>query len=239
MPCRPVAATGVRYPIAGFRAGGGRGRHAAIRAATSNPCSDGPKFALVSRSGASASGDIPLLDRYTGSVPDLARAAKDHRCRSIARSQWPVVMVSARLSSGRARDDELRSTIQRLCGFDLPSMLGSPPLGSKGMTGPPQPVQIEAPSLFMRSSRLRSASLLFLARSSIFAGSNLTLEAAPSTDRSVERPEPIPAPAGRAPALDQVPERTVAQISVASNTTALFWRFIERPSKKSLYHILT
>ena len=164
---------------------------------------------------------------------------KDYRCRSIARSQWRVVMVSARLSSGSAHDDELRSSIQRLCGFDLPLMLGSPPLGSKGMTGPPQPVQIEAPSLFMRSSRLRSASLLFLARSSIFAGSNLTLEAAPSTDRSVECPEPVPAPAGRAPALDQVPERTVAQISVARKTTALFWRFIERPSKKSLYHILT
>jgi len=84
--------------------------------------------------------------------------------------------------------------------------------------GPPQPVQIEAPSLFMRSSRLRSASLLFLARSSIFAGSNLTLEADPSTDRSVE----CLAPAGRAPALDQVLERTAAQISVARNTTALF-----------------
>ncbi len=88
--------------------------------------------------------------------------------------------------------------------------------------GPPQPVQIEAQSLFMRSSRLRSASLLLLARSSIFAGSNLTLEADPSTDRSVECPEPVPAPAGRAPALDQVLERTPAQISVARNTTALF-----------------
>jgi hypothetical protein len=139
---------------------------------------------------------------------------------------------------GGVHDDGSRSAIQRLGVFDPGPMARVPPVGSNGTMGPPQPVQIEAPSLFMRSSRFRSASLLLLAPSAIFVGSNLTLDATPSMDRSVDCPEPIPAPAGRASTLDLAPERKIAQIIAVGNSTAFFCMFIERPLKNSLYHKL-